>query len=392
MKILRFWGRSFLWMFIFGVAAGIFGAAYSVARIANFYIQDGTPSQGTAPLRVIPSEAKPLIQSSISELRNIEDVTSVRPYFIPEGTVQGSVNYFGFNQTVPIKIQGVPTDIGAQSVAGAYIEEWNSLSSERIPILIPRRAVDLYNNAAPAQGWPVLPQDTFLGLPGLSMMIGESNFNVISVGFDNNEIGLTISAPAEKLYGVYSELGLDPKYTYIDLELIPGLNAEALNRIRQAVTLLGYNIETDTNENLQTRILQRIRDGFMLIGLTLLLGILFLKVLFSIQYYRGFAEKQKLLNLWGVRSMLVPVHVLGAIAFSICTALLAWGLCFFWIIPLQQPISQSLTSFGLKLPPLELSAESAIQIGLLAGVLHLLSDVFNLLWFSFITLRKKKSL
>ena len=392
MKILRFWGRSFLWMFIFGVAAGIFGTAYSIARIANFYIQDGTPSQGTAPLRVIPSENKPLIQSSISELRNIEDVTSVRPYFIPEGTVQGSVNYFGFSQSAPVKIQGVPTDIGVKSVAGAYIEEWSSLSSDRIPVLIPRRAIDLYNNAAPAQGWPTLPQDTFLGLPGLSMMIGESNFNVISVGFDNNEIGLTISAPAEKLYEIYSGLGLDPKYTYIDLELIPGLNAEALARIRQAVTLQGYNIETDTNENLQTRVLQRIRDGFMLIGLTFLLGILFLKVLFSIQYYRGFAKKQKLLNLWGVHNTLLPTHTVGAFFFAICTALLAWGLCFFWIIPIQQPLSQSLVSFGLKLPPLELSAESAIQIGFIAGILHFLSDVFSLLWFSFVTLKKNKPL
>ncbi|MGL5722691.1 MAG: hypothetical protein ACRCY4_09860 [Brevinema sp.] len=379
-------------MFIFGVASGIFGAAYSIARIANFYIQDGTPNREVAPLRVIPSENKLLLQTSISELRNIEDVTSVRPYFIPEGTVQGSVSYFGFNQSAPIKIQGVPTDVGVQSVAGAYLSNWNDIASDQIPVLIPRRAIDLYNNAAPAQGWPVLPQETFLGLPGLSMMIGESNFSVLSVGFDNNEIGLTISAPAEKLYGIYEMLGLEPKYTYIDLELIPGLNAEALNRIRQAVTLQGYNIETDTNENLQTRILQRIRDGFMLIGLTLLLGVLFLKVLFSIQYYRSFAQKQVLLELWGIRNMLVPLHAFGAVVFAICTALLAWGLCFFWIIPIQQPLSQSLTSFGLRLPPLELSAESAIQIGLAAGALHFFSDIFNLLWFSFITLRKKKSL
>ncbi|MGL5255262.1 MAG: hypothetical protein ACRC9L_09765 [Brevinema sp.] len=392
MKFLRFWGRSLLWMFIFGVAAGIFGVAYSIARIANFYIQDGTPNREVAPIRVIPSETKPLFQSSISDLRNIEDVTSVRPYFIPEGTVQGSVSYFGINQSAPVKVQGVPTDVGVKSVAGAYIEEWNDISSERIPILIPRRAIELYNNVAPAQGWPTLPQDTFLGLPGLSVMIGETQFGVIPVGFDNNEIGLTISAPAEKLYEIYNELGLNPQYTYIDLELIPGLNTEALSRIRQAISVQGYNIEKDVDENLQTRILQRIRGGFMMIGLTLFLGVLILKVLFSIQYYQSFKEKQNLLELWGIRNLLIPSHILGAIIFSICTAILAWGLCFFWIIPIQQPLSQNLTSFGLKLPPLELSAESAIQIGLFAGIIYLISDLFNLLWFSFITLRKKKPL
>lgn len=392
MKIFYFLGRSVFWTCILGISAGIFGVAYSVARITDFYLEEGSAVKSIANLRVIPSEDAPLLKKTVTDLKNIEGITSVYPYFIPEGTVEGSVGYFGLQASYPIKLKGVPIDLGSKSVAGAFQEEWSSLASEKIPVLLPKRAIDMYNAAAPERGWPVLGQESFLGIPGLSVTIADKKFDVVIVGFDNDEIGITVSAPAEKLYDFYSDLKLNPEYAYIDLAVLDGLNKTDLAKLRQSITLAGYILETDNLESLQIRVLQRMKQWILFIGFAVLVGSIFLKFLFSIIYYRGYALRQRLLLLWGIKSSLLPVHISIALVFSLITALLAWALCFFLVVPAQQPLVQTLISFGLKVPPLELSAQSAINVGILSGILYFLTDFANLIYFYKFTLLNKKIL
>lgn len=391
MKFFRFLGRFFLWALIVGLASGIFGVTSSLARIADFYLKEGAGTQKSAALRVVPAEGAPLLKNAVSELKNIEGVTDVYPYFLPQGTVIGAVEYFGFKGSMPIKIKGTPTGLGSKSAAGAYKEEWESLASEKIPVLIPKRAIDLYNASAPERGWPVLPQETFLGLPGVSLTIGERRFEALIAGFDNEEIGFAASAPAEKLYTIYEELGLNPEYTYIDLLVLDGLNKSALAQLRQAISLMGYKLETDNLESLQVRILQRVKFGLLFSGFLIFLGALSLKVLFSLSYYRAFTPRLHLLKIWGLKTPFIPAHILTALLFSCGTALLAWGFCFFFVIPAQTPLMESLGSLGLKLPPLDLSAETALSIGFYSGLCYFLSEVFNLFYFLF-TARRNQAL
>lgn len=384
MKLAVMLARSLFWSIILGTAVGIFGVTLSVARIADFYLKEGaTKTDKFFTIRIIPSSAKPLTKDSLAELNNIEGSARILPHFTPEELAEGSIGYFGFEAKYSVRLKGIPETCGADMAYLEYKKEWSSTSLDNISVLIPQQAINLYNNIAPSRGWPVLQESSFLGIPGVALTIMGSKYDAIITGFDSQEFGAVVSVPAEKLYAIYEAKGLNPSYNFIDIQTVEGMTKRNLAKMKTSIELLGYKIQTDNVESLQNKTFQKLKQIFLILGISVLCAFGLLKTSANLNYYRQFQIAIQHYKLWGIPNYTEVSIICLSLTFSLLCSIFAWFLNFFIVIPVQDSLINTVTQFGINTPELKLSAQIALQAGILGASLNFIIDIGTLIKFNF---------
>ncbi|MGL4563045.1 MAG: hypothetical protein ACRCVW_04240 [Brevinema sp.] len=369
---LRIFFHQFYWSVIFGVVLGIFGISLSIIRIADFYISEGTGKKtDTYSFTITSSPEQPLNDSTITLFKNVEGVGMVSPYFSPSEIIQAGISYLGFSASYPINLKGIPLLEGLSNVSPAQRNIWNSANLDRLPVLLPEKAISLYNNLAPQRGWPVLEQNAFIGLPGAFVTIEGTRLDAIIVGFDPNEFGNTASVPAQTLFAIYNKVGLSPSYDSLVIESVSGLNRQQVRQLTRNLEDLGYPLEESKKENFQIGLFTRIRYTVGMLGFGILITFIILKF---VAFRELLARKRKqiwLYRIWGIPDFLSFVLVISTVCFSVSCGLFSWIISFFAVIPAQEYIINTLQTFGLNTPPLRTSAQTALETGIGATILFI---------------------
>ena len=370
------------WSFIFGFIIGIFGVSLSLMQIADFYLEEGTENvANTYTFNVKPTSTKSLTETSIVELQNVEGVAFADPYFTPAIETIGAINYFGFNASYPLQIQGIPSRLGREQAVATHRSEWESADLNRIPVLLPQQAVTLYNNLAPQRSWPTLDEKAFLGLPGTSILIQENSYQAIISGFDAEEFGMTIKAPAQKLYAIFADLDLSPSYDYINIETVAGLNRQQARNTAKSITDLGYSLAKSNEEDFQQSLFKRIKYTIGIFAISILIA--FIILLFYDMYHllKPIQIRISHYRLWGIKdtTFIRAMFLFGM--FAICSGIISWIICFFAVIPVQEYITSTISRFGFNVPSLRESARVALEAGVLGIVLFFLTNTITIVTF-----------
>ncbi|MGL4366843.1 MAG: hypothetical protein ACRCTQ_00965 [Brevinemataceae bacterium] len=374
--------RLFIWSIIFGFALGLFGISLSIIRIADFYLKEGANTESNRYLYCVqPQSNKPLNSQAVAELQNIAGIENVYPYITPKESFEGSINYFGFSASYPIQIKGLPKELAQLKAEPQYQDQWNSVNLDTIPVLIPNQALNIYNNIAPSRGWPILPMDRFLGLPGLKLKIGNQTVNVIITGFDNEDLGTTIIVPAEKLNAIFEKQQMTNLYDKIEVETIPGISKKQARDTIENITKIGYDIDDVRTQNFQAGLFFRIKITLSILGFGILAAFILLKFFHLQRFFSLYTKKIWMLRIWGIKNHFGIIIIFWTIVFSILCGFLTWLICFFIIIPAQDYIVSSLMQFGINTPDIKVSARTAIESSLTATGLFATINLFSAILF-----------
>ena len=374
--------RLLLWSLIFGFVSGIFGVGLSLIQVADFYLQEGTQQvSDTYTYRVLNSEEKLLTDEIITVLQNVEGVSFVDPYLSPTNEIVGSINYFGFSASYPIQTHGIPKRLGQKKAENKHKASWDSADLSSIPVLLPQQAITLYNNLAPQRSWPTLSEQSFLGLPGASLSIGNNKINAVISGFDADEFGTIVSVPAQKIYAILESLNLKPNYDYILIETVPGLTKSQARDSANRMQDLGFVLTSAKAESFQQGVFIRIKYTTIIFGFSILIAFIFL-LYYNIRFlFEQIRQRVLLYRIWAVKDKTALLSGLFAIVFSLITGIISWLICFFAVVPAQKYIIDAITKFGLNAPSLRDSVRISLETGVLSTVLFLSITLLTIIHF-----------
>ncbi len=381
--------RLLAWAVIFGFISGIFGIALSLIQITNFYLSEGTQQVSDSFIyRIENTSAKPLKENALEELRNIEGIAFVDPFFNPTNEIIGSINYFGFSASQPVVVHGIPKRIGIERAVPAYRQEWNSADLSVLPVLLPRQAITLYNNIAPQRGWPTLTEDSFIALPGISLKIASDEVRALITGFEPDKFGAIVSAPSEKLYAIYNELGLDPHYDYVILESVPGITVAQNRSIISDIQSLGYQTRDARELSFQQGLFIRIRYTIIAFTASILFAFVLLLYYNIINILRPMRDTILLHRIWAVGDNIAAISVFFTVFFGLVSGVLAWFVSFFAVIPAQDYIVSTISQLGINAPPVR---DSAIASLYAAGTCIILFISVNIATIAYFFIRVPKA-
>lgn len=374
--------RLFSWSLIFGFVSGIFGVGLALIHVANFYLQEGTQQvSDTYTYRVLNSEDKILTDEIITELQNVEGVAFVDPYLSPTNEIIGSINYFGFSASYPVQIHGIPKRLGQQKAKNNHQTSWDSADLSSIPILLPQQAITLYNNLAPQRSWPTLSEESFLGLPGASLSIGNNKLTAVISGFDADEFGTAVSVPAQKIYAILESLNLNPNYDYILIETVPGLTKSQARDSSDKMQDLGFELTSAKAESFQQGVFVRIKYTTIIFGFSILIAFIFL-LYYNIRFlFEQIKQRVLLYRIWAVKDKTALLSGVFALIFSLITGIISWLICFFAVVPAQKYIIDTITRFGLNAPSLRDSVRISLETGVLSAFLFLSITLLTIIHF-----------
>ncbi|MGL5956581.1 MAG: hypothetical protein ACRC0X_08305 [Brevinema sp.] len=374
--------RLFIWALIFGFVSGIFGISSALIQIADFYLQEGTQqATDTYSYRIPNTDKKPLDDNTITELQNIQGTAFVDPYFKPTNEIIGSINYFGFSISQAVTINGIPKRQGIKKATQAYQNLWNSADLSTIPVLLPQQAIALYNNLAPQRSWPTLSESSFIGLPGVKMTIGTNDIDVIISGFDPDEFGTVITAPSEKLYTLFNNIGLNPVYDYLLLETVPGLTKRQIREFLNTIEDLGYQTTAGREENFQQGLFIRIKYTIMIFGISILIAFIFLLHYNIRNLLKPLRNQILLYRIWAIKDKLIFQTSLFSFIFALLSGAISWIICFFAVIPAQSYIIDTLSTFGINTPPLKDTVRISLETALICIFLYLIINITTIIYF-----------
>ena len=374
--------RLLSWSLIFGFVSGIFGVGLALIQVADFYLQEGTQQvSDTYTYRVLNSEDKLLTDEIITELQNVEGIAFADPYLTPTNNIAGSINYFVFSASYLVQIHGIPKRLGQKKAKNNYQASWDSADLSSIPILLPQQAITLYNNLAPQRSWPTLAEESFLGLPGASLSIGDNKINAVISGFDADEFGTIISVPAQKIYAILESLGLNPNYDYILIETVPGLTKSQARDSANRIKDLGFELTSAKEETFQQGIFIRIKYTIIIFGFSILIAFIFLLHYNIRLLFEQIRQRIILYRIWAVKDKIAITSGFFALVFSIITGIISWLICFFAVVPAQKYIIDTITRFGFNAPSLRDSVRISLETGALSTFLFLSITLLTIIHF-----------
>ncbi len=374
--------RLFLWALIFGFISGIFGISLALIQITDFYLQEGTQQvTDNFSYRIDNTANKPLKESALDELRNVEGIAYVDPYFNPTNEMIGRISYFGFNASQPITVNGIPKRLGMAKAVPSYRQEWDSVDLSVIPALLPKQAITLYNNIAPQRGWPNLTEDTFIGLPGISLEINTNSIRAIITGFEPDQFGAIVSVPAEKLYSIFNDLGLEPSYDYFILESVPGLSTAQNRQIISALQNLGYQTSDARELSFQQGLFMRIKYTIAIFAVSILFAFALLLHYNIITILVPMKETILLHRIWAVRDNTGALAVFFTVFFAFVAGIISWFVCFFAVIPAQDYVVGTIGQLGINLPPLRDSVIASIHTAVYCILVYLFVNLTTIIVF-----------
>lgn len=383
--------RLIFWAIIFGFISGIFGISLALIQIADYYLKEGTQQKTeTFSFRISNSPNKLLNEDSILELQNVEGIAFVDPYFTPTNQITGTINYFGFTASTPVPVNGIPKRLGIEKAKRTHQADWNSTDLDTIAVLLPQQAITLYNNLAPQRGWPNLSEESFIGLPGITMNIDTNAIKVIISGFDPDEFGTIVSLSAEKLFSIYNNLGLEPSYDYFILETVPGLTAAQGRDVNKRIEALGYQTSRGREINFQQGLFIRIRYTLIIFGGSILLAFIVLLYYNISNSLRPLREKIMHYRIWAVKDPVIFPVCFFSLIFSSITGIISWIVCFFAVVPAQNYIIDSVSHIGINIPPLRDSVIISFETAIASSALFFLTNLFTTIYF-YLTIPRSNS-
>ncbi len=195
--------------------------------------------------------------------------------------------------------QAMRTDIVISGVEGAFFREerlpWREFrNGETVPVVVPRFALDLYNNFAASNGLPALGEKDLIGLP-LDLTVGASSFSRSGegrerkgriFGFTSKLASTGIVVPAEYLRSVCGGRGGCISVVTLHASVDDPTN---LSRVVDEIRRTGLRVESRRDIADKTRSAVRFIDAAFLLILVLVLALTAVAIFnayLSIVYFR----------------------------------------------------------------------------------------------------------
>lgn len=379
---LRIFFHQFYWSVIFGIVLGIFGISFSIIRIANFYISEGTTKQTDIySFTISSSPEKSLDDDTLTLFKNIEGVGAVLPYFSPKEQIEAGISYLGFTSSYPIKLKGIPLAEGLSNISAQQNNIWNSTRLDQIAVLLPEQAVVLYNNIAPQRGWPNLEKQSFIGIPGTFLTILDKKINATIVGFNPDEFGNIVTVPAETLFAIYEQAGTNPSYDYFIINSVDNLNRQQIRKLINDLKNLGYDLEESKKDSFQLGLFTRIKYTVGLLGFAILFAFIILKFISFTRLLSTKRQRMWFHRIWGIPDFLLGSIIISTFIFSILCGILSWIVSFFAVVPAQEYIINALSTIGFNTPPIITTAQTALETAIFGLILFGIISIIGTIWF-----------